>query len=148
MTRGFRVTTMIERPQGKVWAFMTDLANAPAWMKGVEQIASVGNGPMRAGARFRTISNAGGRGVEHETEMAVWEPMTRFALKSDQGGISAVYEYRCAPEGRGTRVDLHAACTARGLAWRLLHPLIAYMMRRHDGDQLERLRRALEDDGA
>ncbi len=144
MARGFRATTKIDRQQSDVWSFMTDLANAPSWMKGIEQIAPLADGAMRAGVRFRTVSNAGGRGVARETELAVWEPMTRFALKSEQGGISAVYEYRCTAEGCGTKVDLHACCTARGPVWRLLHPLIAYMMRRHDGDQLDRLRRVLE----
>lgn len=145
MPRGFRVETTIDRSQADVWAFMTDLANAPAWMKGIEQIAPLADGAMRAGARFRTVSNAGGRGVARETELAIWEPMTRFALKSEQGGISAVYEYCCTSDGDRTKVALDARCIARGVIWRLLHPLIAYMMRRHDGDQLERLRHVLEE---
>ena len=145
MARGFHVTATIDRPQSDVWAFMTDLTNAPAWMKGIERIAPLTDNAMRAGARFHTVSNAGGRGIARETELAVWEPMSRFALKFEQSGISAVYEYCCTADGGRTKVALDARCTARGIVWRLLHPLIAHMMRRHDGDQLERLRQVLEE---
>lgn len=144
MARGFRVSAVVDRPQAEVWAFMTNLKEAPTWMSALESVEPLGDGPTREGARFMTVSTAGGRRVERETEVCLWEPETRFALKSEEGGISAVYEYACTAEGERTLVSLDARCTARGLLWHTLHPLITYMMKRSDGDQVERLKVAVE----
>lgn len=144
MSRGFSVSAIIDRPQDEVWSYMTDLVNTPQWMAAIVAMEPLGGGPAGPGARYSVHSTAGGRRVERQAEICLWEPMAGFALRSEEGGISAVYEYRCAPSNGGTRVSLHANCTARGWLWRLLHPLIVRMMRRTDGDQLERLKAVLE----
>ncbi len=78
------------------------------------------------------------------TEIVGWSPPLELALRSRQGGITAIYTYRCTPAGDGTLVTLQASCSAEGLLWQLLHPLIAMMMKRADGGQLAALKALAE----
>ena len=85
-----------------------------------------------------------GRGKERETRIAAWQPTSAFAIASEEGGVSAVYRYDLEPVGGRTRVTLDARCQARGFPWRLLHPLIAFAMKRADGGQLAAFKRVAE----
>ena len=144
MARGFSVTETIDRPPDEVWAYLADIENAPRWMKGIRGVRRLGDGPVGEGARFMTSLSVAGRGAEREMRVAAWQPKERLALSSSERGVSAVYEYVCRPEAEGTRVTLNARCTATGFPWRLLHPLIAYMMKRTDGGQIRALKAAIE----
>ena len=57
--------------------------------------------------------------------------------------VTATYEYRCEPEGDGTRVTRRARCEIRGLLWGLAGPLIRHLMKRSDSGQIAALKRVL-----
>ena len=141
MAGGFHAVETIGRAPAEVWARLTDFARAGDWMTGVSNVTRLTDGPLAVGSRLRFTS----RGAIHETEVTALDHGCRIDLTSTQGGITATYSYRLAPEGAGTRATLDAACEARGL-WRLIHPLIAYAMRRADSGQLARLKATFEED--
>ena len=141
-TRSFEVSETIDRPVGAVWALMSDFGNAPEWMAEVERIECDPAVPLRPGTQLSTHVKRSKTPLA--TEIVTWSPPREMALRSRQGGITAVYTYRCAPSDGGTRVALHASCTAEGLFWRLLHPLIVMMMKRADGGQLAALKALTE----
>lgn len=145
MSRGFTVQERIGFPVQSVWTYISDLELCPTWMKGINSMTPAVKGVEDCvGARYQTNITTPGRGSNREVEILAWEPNHRFALSSKEGGISAVYEYILRSQGEEkTDVILNAQCTATGL-WKLIHPLVARMMERHDSDQLLLLRRAME----
>lgn len=145
MSRGFTVEERIPFSVQSVWNYISDLELCHTWMKGVNSMTPAVKGVEDCvGARYRTNITTPGRGSNREVEILAWEPNHRFAIASQEGGISAVYEYILRSRGpEKTDVILNAECTASGL-WRIIHPLVATMMERHDSDQLVLLRRAME----
>lgn len=138
-TRGFKVIETIELPPNKVWSILTDWAHASAWMGPVEEIAPAGGGAVQEGTKLRFKA----RGGEHESTVIAFDPPNRIELTSTQSGITAAYDYRLREVDGRTEITLNATCTATG--WiRLMHPLIAYMMKRVDSKQLAALKRIAE----
>lgn len=146
MARGFTVSESIRRPPETVWALLADPALMPLWMDSVEAMAPAQAGPLGEGSRLQARLTTRGRGADSEVRIVGWEPGRRMALSSSEGGVTAVYDYRCRPAGAGTEVTLDARCEVQGWLWRLLHPLIAFMMKRTDGKQLANLKRVVEQD--
>lgn len=141
MSGGFEATVHIARAPEEVWAHLTDWARASEWMNGVEEVRPAGDGPPGEGTRILFRS----RGSERESTIVGWSPPELLALRSRQGGMTATYEYSCAPEADGTRLSLHARCEASGLGWRLAGPLIQLLMKRADSGQVAALKRVLEE---
>ncbi|MFQ5936952.1 MAG: SRPBCC family protein [Acidiferrobacterales bacterium] len=139
MSKGFTVKQTINRPPRKVWSFLTDMRNADQWMTGVENMRPVAPGPIGVGSRFSFTA----RGAERETEVCAFEPSRKIALKSTQGGVTAVYEYSITPNAGASDVELRATCEARGL-WKVLYPIILVLMRKSDAGHLVQLRNAIE----
>ena len=144
MAKGFEVETVIAAPPDKVWAAMTDFAQAPRWMPGLHEVAPKDDQPLGAGKVFTVTMSTKGRGKQRNLTLSDWRPSDRFALSSQEGGVTATYTYFLAPSGDGTRVKLNGACEAKGPFWRLLHPLIVKMMAKHDGVQVELLKNLIE----
>ena len=140
MSNGFEAIEHIHRPVEEVWARLTDWKQAPGWMNGIEQMSGPEPGAVCEGTRivFRA------RGAERESTVTAWSPPERLVLRSNQGGVTATYEYTCRPEGDGTRVTLRARCETRGLAWNLVGPLIRFLMKRADAGQIRALKVLLE----
>ncbi len=140
MTNGFEVTVLVADDVDEVWAHLTDWQAAPAWMKGIESIAPLGDAPPGEGSilLFRA------RGAERQATIAAWSPPHRLVLRSQQGGMTATYTYSCMPEAGGTRLSLHARCEARGFLWRLASPLIAALMKRTDSGQVAAIKDIIE----
>ena len=138
MADGFSVKETIARSPEDVWAYLTDFANAKAWMTAVDGMTQTTQGPLRVGTRFKFSA----RGRERETQVTALDPGRQIALTSTQGGVTATYTYRVAPAGGGTEVTLDAVCQASGV-WKLLHPMIAFAMKRSDSSQLANLKAAM-----
>lgn len=138
MARGFQVVERIARPPDEVWDFMADLGNAGRWMKGIDAIEDLDDTPMAAGKKLKVRGGASGGG---ETTLADWQPPNMMALRTVSGGVTATYTYACQPaDGGGTEITLDARCEATGTMWKLMHPLIAALMKRHDAGQLAALK--------
>jgi len=139
MARGFFVSETINRPIWEVWAFLIDFRNAPKWMTGVEEFALSHGSEIKAGARYSFKS----RGFTREGEVTFYEPGRKIALTSHQGRVTATYTYILREKGASTEVQMEAACKASGL-WFLAHPLMAYRMRKSDGNHIAQLKQAME----
>lgn len=140
MSRGFRRVQQINRPVAEVWRKLTNWSDAAQWMPGIDRLHQVDDGDPQEGTELRFAS----RGAERSTRVTTWEPDRRLALTSTQGGITAVYRYTLEAQGEGTTVTLEASCQARGFFWKLMHPLIGWLMERADGSQLDRFKAMVE----
>ena len=147
MSRGWQTSARIEAPVEEVWAVLADLPGAPRWMSGIERLEIVDEdgepleapGDLEVGTRYRFYA----RGGAHIGRVKAVEPGELLALRADHGGVGACYEYRLTDLGDGdSRVELRAWCDPPGI-WRLFEPLLNFLMRKSDGDQLVALRRAV-----
>ena len=136
---GFTIREHFRFPPEEVWDYLTDFRNAKEWMTGIDGMTQDGSGPPQVGTRLRFRA----RGKERSSQVSVLVPGTRIALTSKQGGITATYTYSLEPSGDGTEATLDANCEASG-AWRLIHPLIVFAMKRSDSSHLANLKSAME----
>lgn len=135
----FAVSETIPRSMGEVWAFATDWSKAPRWMSGVDGMRVKGDGAVGEGTAVVFVA----RGAERDSTIVRWEPERCLALRSVQGGVTAIYTYRFAADGKDrTRVELEVVCEFRG-AMKLMAPLIGWAIKRSDGGQLRALAGAL-----
>ncbi len=137
----FSSAETVRRPRAQVWAAATNWSRASQWMKGVDELRVVQQGPVGEGSKLAFRS----RGSERETIFVTWLPDEKLALRSRQGGITAEYVYGFADCPEGTRVTLEASCHGEGLGWRLAAPLIGFLMASADGSQLRALKTMIED---
>lgn len=140
---GFRVSEWIARRPRDVFEFVTTPGNAPRVVRGVTSVVTMTEGPVRVGTRYRETRVMRGREEQAELEVVALEPSQRYAVRNLTEGIETVYEYAFRPDADGTRVDLVCRVTAGG-AKRLMLPLVVAVLKREDGDHLQRVRKALE----
>jgi len=142
--KSFHRTTRIERPREAVWAFMTDFGNAPKWITGVEQSSQISPGPMGPGARFKETRTIGRRSETYEIEVREYDPPRRYAAAAQAGKAEFVYSFDLAASAAGTEVTMVATARGKGLFARLFIGIGMRFMEKIDGDQLERLKAAVE----
>jgi hypothetical protein len=68
-------------------------------------------------------------------------------MRNVTSGIETVYHYNFQSERDGTRIDLVCEVEARGFK-KLLLPLVASILKKEDGDHLQRVKKALEEEQA
>ncbi len=140
---GFLSSQRIERPPEEVFAFMTNLENAPEFSPGITSIEKITEGPMGEGTRFRETRKRGNKEMSSEIEVVEYEPPLRFGARSAERGIEASYYYSFEPEHGGTQVDL--VCEVKGKGFmKLMTPVVARFMKKADGGQLKRAKAILE----
>lgn len=144
---GFQSSTWMARPPRDVFAFASDLQNAGEWISDVTRVEPLFEGPIRPGSKFRETRRLSGR--EHSSVIEVTEhstdgPPFHHAATSRMYGVEATYRYTFAAERDGTRVDLTASVRALNFLGRFLVGMAAHAMEKLDGDQLERLKAAIE----
>ena len=138
MPTAFTTTEPIDAPPAAVWKVLTAWPGAPAWMKGIDTMSADGETAAGTELRFTT------RGKERTARLIEVDPGRSLVMRSVQGPVAADYRYELAADGPDRTVaTLTADCTVRGVAG-VFAPLLRFVMRRTDGDQLTHLRRAVE----
>lgn len=129
----------IDRNPAEVWDALTNWADAPRWMPGIDTMAA--DGPTVAGTELTFRA----RGRDRRSVIAAVEEGRSVSLRSTQAGVTAdyVYEVRPADTG-GTEVSLVATCRTRGPLWTAAAPALRAAMRRADGSQLQQLKQMVE----
>jgi uncharacterized protein YndB with AHSA1/START domain len=140
---GFNLSEWIARPPKEVFDFITSSDNAPKVVPSVKSMVKLTDGPVRAGTRYRETRLMHGKEQHAELEVAAYEPNQKYAMKNVTEGIETVYRYTFQPEADGTRVDLVCEVMASGLK-KLMLPMVASILKKEDGDHLQKLKRTLE----
>ena len=140
---GFEMSEFVPRFPQEVFDFITDSNNASKVVQSVTNMVKLTEGPVRVGTRYRETRLM--KGEEHQTELEVaeYEPAQKYAVKNMTDGVETIYRYSLHPERNGTRV--HLVCEVKGSGVRkLILPVVASVLKREDGDHLQRLKQALE----
>lgn len=147
--RTFDRTAVIALEPGPVFGFIADPGRAPAWEDQILRVEPLDEGPVRAGWRYRETRRMGKREAAAVITVTAYRPSgPPFEIEhgSDAMGVSARYRFTVdRADGGGTRIDLHASVTGRGVLGRLLWSRIIFAaMKKADGALLERLKAHLE----
>ena len=140
---GFEMSERIARAPNEVFDFITASDNAPKVVPSVKSMVKLTEGPTGVGTRYRETRLMNGKEAHAELEVVEYEPGQKYAMRNLTEGIETVYRYTFHPEAGGTRVDLVCEVKANGLK-KLMLPMVVSVLKREDGDHLQRLKKALE----
>lgn len=149
-------SVFIEAAPGRVYAAVADIRSMVRWSPELVAIRGVPAGPARAGARFIGFNRKGPFFWFTDCRVTSAEPDAAFAFQVNTFGLPvALWGYRFAPEGDGTRVTEHwrdLRTGRRGTVAQLLGRIFTGTRpgQRHQANELgmratlERLKRELE----
>ena len=146
MTIQFEHSVVIERPVEVVYAFVSNVANAPRWMPWADETAVIG-GPKPSGVAEgqRRLVKQTDFGVQSETilEATAVEPGQYYAFESVEGPVEFRSTYRFDPVEGGTRLTRTYRVELQKLT-RIVEPIIARRMKRRWQADLARITEILE----
>ena len=142
----FRSDVLIAAPSERVFAALTDLANAPKLLSGIGEVQLLTPGPLGKGSRFRETRTVQGSKATVEVEISEFEPNKRYAARNEMNGVEIVYCYDVQARDSGTRVELECQVMARGLK-KLMVPIIVGVLEKEDRGHLESLKKLVESGG-
>lgn len=140
---GFKMSEWISRSPQEVFDFITTPDNAPKVVQSVKSMVKLTDGPVRVGTLYRETRLMRGKEEHAELEVVAYEPNQNYAVKNLTEGIETVYQYTFHPEAKGTRADLVCEVKAGGVK-KLMVPLVVSILKKEDGDHLQRLKKVLE----
>lgn len=107
------LTIEIARPREEVWAYLTDVSNAPAWQSGVKSAA------LRDG-RIEETRKLFGRELHTALEIVEQEEPRLFTLRALNSPVPFSVRHELEPAGDGTRLTVVAEGEVPGFAAGLL----------------------------
>ena len=140
---GFKREIAIDASARDIVAFSLDPKNAAIVAGGDTEMVQLDPGPLRVGTRFRETRIMHGKPHTTDLELIAFDPEAGFTMRSVQEGIQVTYSYEIRAADRGSCVTLRCEVEGRGVK-RLLAPVVAAFMAKMDGDQLHRLRAAMQ----
>ena len=142
-----RVT--IERSVSDVFDYVTDVANMPAWMTGVQAATPV-DGTMAAGARYSLQYTAGWRPYELEVTVTEYERPVAFASQVSRGPFAFEGTMTFVARDGGTEITNSIEAGPDSVASRVASLLFGWLLRRSMSRrllrELETLQHSIEDD--
>lgn len=140
---GFEFDEHIAAPPQVVFDVLADPTRATAFLENITASEKLTDGPIGVGTRFLETRVVHGKEASAELFVSAYEPCAHVGISTEAEGITVEYRYRLAPEGEGTRLTWTCELRADGLR-RLMLPMVAGIMKKEDGDHLQRLKAYLE----
>jgi uncharacterized protein YndB with AHSA1/START domain len=137
------VSTTIGRPVDEVFNFVADMTNEPRWHTDIVDATQVTEGDVALGTRYRVRFRSSMGPPEGIVEVAEFDPLRRFASRSDLGNMAPTVSHDFEPVDGGTHVTRRVRIEMSG-AMRLTAPLMRMMVRRRNLRFIDNLKRELE----
>jgi uncharacterized membrane protein len=137
-------TATILMPRAEVYAFVADLGNLPRWQSEVVSTHVSSPGPVRVGLRFTEDVRIGRETVQAHCEITELVDGNRLGFTATSRALEYAGKLTFTDVEAGTRVDITATFTLRG-GRRLLEPAFGGEVRRGVSDELNTLKRLLEE---
>lgn len=129
-------------PAERVFAFLVDMEQLPAWQANLIKAEALTAGPLRAGSHVREVRRLRGKETQLEAEISGFEPNHRLATTT-LGTPKVTVLYALDPLDGGTQLRYEFAMQTAGLM-RLLEPVILSGIRKESQADLQRLKQLLE----
>ena len=122
------ITMTLTQPPERVFDFLTDLPNEPAWNPDCSSVEMISPGPTGTGSTYRGRFRGMGQVL---VELTAFERPQGFATRERSRMATGDFQFDLTPRAEGTQVDVHMILQPHG-PMRLLQPL----MRRRIGQFL------------
>jgi uncharacterized membrane protein len=137
-------SVVIERPQGEVFAYVSDSNNLPEWSEVIRGVRKEAQGPPKEGDRFTVDVGFLGRRYEQSFEVSSYEPPRRYVDRNLGGPFHDEHTYTFEEEpGGGTRLTVAMEAHPGGF-FRISGPLLERAIRRQFRKELQTLKGVLE----
>lgn len=100
------MSTIICRPVGQVFDFVSTPENDCQWQYGTLATASLSEGTSRPGTFFRSIGHLWGRRVQGTFEVTEYELNRKYGFKSLSGPLHSQTSYTFERANGGTRINI------------------------------------------
>jgi carbon monoxide dehydrogenase subunit G len=114
------ITLTLDKPHERVFDFLTDLHNEPAWNPDCSSVEMLSPEPVGTGSTYRGHFRGMGQVM---VEMTAHERPRRFATRERSRMATGDFEFVLTPHGERTEVDLHLQIRPHG-PMLLLQPLM------------------------
>ena len=115
-------TATVDTALADVVEYLADFSHAREWDAGTKSCERIDDGPVRAGARWRNVSEFRGKETELEYTLVRREPQ-RVTFTGENKTVSTVDDLTFEAEGSRTRVRYQASFDFHGLA-KLGQPMV------------------------
>ena len=139
-----QVSGVINRPLTTVFAFIANPENHPQFETDFLELKRLSGEPDGVGSVYRYTQKMPGRIVESRLVMTEYIPEQKITLESDWiGPLKPQGSYLCEAMDGGTKVTIIVQLQLRGL-FKVLEPLMAYVVQRREQTLIRNLTRLLE----
>ena len=140
---GFEFSEHIARSPQDVFEVISNPTEATKFLDNITESRKLTDGPIAVGTMFRETRVVSGKEASADLLVSAYEPNTHVGISTEAEGIKVDYHYHLSPEGGGTRLTWICELEASGLR-KMMLPMVAAIMKKEDGDHLQRLKTYLE----
>lgn len=138
----YRTTVVSPKTVEEAFDYLADFGNASEWDENTLSSDCLGDDPYQAGARYRVVTEFGGRTLTLTYETVEFDRPDRVVFRCD-AGVSVIQDtITFREEGSGCVVEYEADISLKGPA-RLLDPVFGLIFKRVGDRAAEGLREAL-----
>lgn len=134
----------INAPVETVFKAASDFNNSVFIMDNVVGIEILTEGPVQKGTKIKEVREVRGRTIESILIFTEYVSNQKYSVKSEINGILIEYHYSFYPQDSGTVVNFEGFIRTKGFKNALLKPIITAIIKKEDGDHLERLKEFIE----
>jgi hypothetical protein len=139
---------VIDATAAEVWAVVSDVSTHTSWRPALVAFEQVDEPPLAVGSRIREVLRWRGRELELDDVVTALEPKQRLGLHGSWPAAEFDLELRLAAVPGGTSVTMDWPLYPRSLLLRVVVPFLGRPMRRATVEELEGLKRYVEERGS
>lgn len=140
---GFEFSEHIAKPPKAVFDLVSNPAEGSKFVDNIKESKKLTSGPIGVGTRFRETRIMNGKEASTDLLVSAYEPHTHVGISTEVEGIKVSYHYHLSAEAGGTRIRWVCELEAGGLR-KMMLPMVAGIMKKEDGDHLQKLKAHLE----
>lgn len=134
----------IEASVETVFNVASDFNNSVFIMDNVVGIELLTEGPVQKGTKVKELRDVRGRTIESILVFTEFVANQKYSVTSENNGIFIDYHYSFHPQGNGTVVNFEGFIRTKGFKNALLKPIVTAIIKKEDGDHLDRLKEFIE----
>jgi len=143
------ITVDIDRPTEEVFAYLDDVTNNTAWLKGMQSCTWTTDPPVRVGSRYEQAARFLGKEIRTSFEVTAREPGRLVTIESREGSsFPLTVTRRVDPLGESRCRVVETVESDPSGFYRVAQPLLRAMVARNIRRDYRRLKALLEQGGA
>ena len=133
----------IPRPPAEVFPWLLEEDKVPRWTGHLQRYERIDGGPLGTGSKVRQVLDVSGRTIDVTLEVTGYQPPSGAQTRFETNGIQVVSSYALEAAGNATRLTQSIEAKPRGLAARMLVPVVQPRLEQKLTEDLEQLRTQL-----